>query len=106
MAEVQVTDVPDADRFEIHLDGELAGFAQYRRRGELIAFIHTEIDPRFEGQGLAKQLIAGALDSARTHGLAVLPFCPFVRGYIEKNPGYLDLVPEGHREQFELPINV
>lgn len=101
-----MTDAPDADRFEIHVDGELAGFAQYRRRGSLIAFIHTEIDPRFEGQGLAKQLIAGALDSARTGGLAVLPFCPFVRGYIEKNPGYLDLVPESHREQFELPINV
>ena len=106
MSEPTVVDAPEAERFEIRVDGELAGFAEYRRRNGLIAFIHTEIDPRFEGQGLAGRLIATALDSSREDGLAVLPFCPFVRGYIEKHPEYLDLVPEAQREQFELPAQL
>lgn len=104
---VTVADAPERDRFEIHLDGELAGFAQYRRRGGLIAFVHTEIDPRFEGRGLGSRLIAAALDSARADRLAVLPFCPFVRGYIDRHrDGYLDLVPAAQRDHFDLGDDV
>jgi predicted GNAT family acetyltransferase len=61
-----VTDNTDQERFEVTQDGVLAGFAQYRRQGRLIAFIHTEVDRDFEGQGLGTQLIKGALDSARS----------------------------------------
>ena len=83
---------------------EVAGFTEYHRRGGLIAFVHTEVAPEYEGKGLASRLIAGALDASRDQGLAVLPFCPFVRGYIAKHPGpYLELVPTGLREHFELP---
>jgi hypothetical protein len=34
--------------------------------------------------------------------LDVLPFCPFVRSYIERHPDQLDLVPEDRRDEFEL----
>jgi predicted GNAT family acetyltransferase len=101
-ATITVKDNAEAERFEIAVEGEVAGFAQYRRRPELIAFVHTEIDPRFEGQGLASRLIATALDTSRADGLAVLPFCPFVNAYINKHPEYTDLVPEAYRERFGL----
>lgn len=93
---------PDEDRYEIEADGELAGFAQYRERPGLIAFVHTEIDDRFEGQGLASELIAFALDDARERELAVLPFCPFVNGYLQRHHEYVELVPEANRAQFGL----
>jgi predicted GNAT family acetyltransferase len=105
VAEYSVVDNPEAERFEIRAGGQLAGFTQYRRRPGLIAFIHTEVDPAFERQGVGSQLIASALDTARSEGLAVLPFCPFVRGYIQKHHAYLDLVPAAHREQFDLPAD-
>ncbi|MDA0160113.1 N-acetyltransferase [Solirubrobacter ginsenosidimutans] len=97
-----IRDVPDQHRYEIHVSDELAGFVQYRRREGLIAFIHTEIDARFEGQGLASQLIAAVLGEARSAGVAVLPFCPFVNGYISRHPEYVDLVPEDFRAEFGL----
>ncbi len=103
--DIRVVDAPDRARFEIQVDGEVAGFSEYRRRPELIAFVHTLIDPRFEGQGLASQLVRAALDEARAEGLAVLPFCPFVRGYIERHTEYLDLVPEDMRAKFDLPAD-
>src|SRR6478735_5006788 len=93
-ADIRVVDVPNQSRFEIRVDGEVAGFTEYRRRPGLIAFVHTLIDPRFEGQGLASQLVRTALTEARADGLAVVPFCPFVRSYIAGHPEYLDLVPE------------
>ncbi|MFE9428580.1 GNAT family N-acetyltransferase [Kitasatospora sp. NPDC006697] len=100
--EPQVVDNAEKSRFEIQVDGELAGFAEYHRSAGEIAFIHTEIDPRFEGQGLGGRLARAALDTVREQELAVLPYCPFIRGWIGKHPEYTDLVPASHRERFGL----
>jgi predicted GNAT family acetyltransferase len=97
-----VSDNPGQHRYEIRVAEDLAGFVQYRRREGLIALIHTEIDSRFEGQGLASQLIADVLDEARDAGVRVLPFCPFVNGYISRHPEYVALVPEEFRAEFGL----
>jgi uncharacterized protein len=102
-ADIRVVDVPEGSRFEVRVGGDVAGYSEYRRRPGLIAFIHTLIDPRFEGQGLASQLVRTALSQARSDGLAVLPFCPFVRSYIAGHTEYLDLVPQDMRATFELP---
>lgn len=99
---IEVRDNPNEERFEAEVDGELAGFAAYRLRPGLIAFIHTEVGDAFEGQGVGSALVSQALDEARRRELEVLPFCPFVNSYIEKHPGYLDLVPESRREAFGL----
>ena len=99
-----VTDAPTRQRFEIRTGDQLAGFTEYRRSGRLIAFLHTEVASEFEGHGVASRLISTALDTARSQHLTVLPFCPFVRGYIAKHPdAYLDLVPPDLREDFALP---
>jgi hypothetical protein len=99
-----VLDAPESSRFEIHADGRLAGFAQYRMKGGgLIVFTHTEIDDAFEGRGLGSTLVRAALDAARARNLAVRPDCPFVRAYIARHPGdYLDLVPEELRRRLGL----
>jgi uncharacterized protein len=100
-----VVEVPERSRFEIRVGDETAGYTEYRRGPGRIAFVHTEIDPRFEGRGLGSELVATALKQARAEGLAVLPFCPFVRSYIAGHPEYLDLVPEGTRAKFQLPAH-
>nr|WP_260613044.1 MULTISPECIES: GNAT family N-acetyltransferase [Streptomyces] len=100
--EPRVADNPGRSRFEVFDDDELAGFAEYHRYQDEIAFIHTEIDPRFEGRGLGGVLARAALDAAREQGLGVLPFCPFIRGWIGKHPEYTDLVPQGQRARFGL----
>jgi len=106
VAQYSVVDARERERFEIRAGDDLAGFTTYKRRGGLIAFIHTEVAHEYEGKGVASRLISGALDAARKEGLAVLPFCPFVRGYIARHPGeYLDLVPPDLRENFELPAS-
>jgi predicted GNAT family acetyltransferase len=99
---VVVSDSPERERYEVRVGDELAGFAQYRARPGLIAFVHTEVDDRFEGQGLASKLIAFALDDGRERGLEVLPFCPFVNSYIQRHPEYVDLVPAERRAAFDL----
>ncbi len=95
MADVRVVDNPDENRFEAYVDGELAGFAEYRRRdGDRIVFSHTEVDDAFEGHGVGSKLAAGALDAARARGLTVTPLCPFIRAFIDRHPDYADLVAD------------
>jgi uncharacterized protein len=98
----QVVDDPEAGRFEVLVDGEVAGFAEYRRTTSAVAFTHTVIDPAFEGRGLGSVLARGALDATRAAGSPVLPFCPFIRRYIQRHPAYLHLVPEDRRSEFGL----
>jgi predicted GNAT family acetyltransferase len=91
-AEPEVRDAVDASRYEIAVEGRLAGFVTYRRAPGRLELVHTEIDDAFEGQGLGKVLAREVLDEARREGLGVVPSCPFVRGFIERNPEYRDLV--------------
>jgi predicted GNAT family acetyltransferase len=98
----EITDNPDERRYEIHSEGRLAGYLVYGSRPGLIALVHTETQPEFEGRGLGSKLVRGALDDARARGMSVLPFCPFVNGWIERHPEYADLVPEDQRERFGL----
>jgi uncharacterized protein len=96
-------DNPSQGRYEIYDDDELAGFSSYRLTHNQIAFTHTEISPAFARKNLARQLVADALQDARRRGLAVLPFCPYVRRFIARDAEqYLDLVPANQRERFGL----
>jgi uncharacterized protein len=90
--ETAVTDNSAAARYEITVDGRRAGFVTYRTSPGVITFLHAEVDPELEGQGLGSRLVADALDDARSRGLGVRPVCPFVAAFIERNPGYADLV--------------
>src|SRR5690349_15694635 len=78
-----VHDDPDQSRYVIEVDGGdsggaagapagpagapagpagPAGFTEYHLHDGVIAFLHTEVDPAHQGEGLATTLIRGALD--------------------------------------------
>jgi predicted GNAT family acetyltransferase len=89
---VEIVDNAEQSRFEILVDGTVAGFADYRLLPTKIVFTHTEVLPEHEGQGLAGKLVGHALDASRDTGLRVVPLCPYVVKYIERHPEYKDLV--------------
>ena len=100
--ELHVADNPDKARYEILADGEIAGFIDYRLTQNDLAFLHAETDHRLRSRGIGGSLVQASLDSARERGLAVLPYCPFVRYWISEHPAYADLVPGDKRPEFGL----
>jgi len=94
MPDIQVTDNSDRARYEISLDGKLAGFVTYRLDGETITLVHTEIDDAFEGHGLGHKLAEGALDDIRARGLHLVPKCPFIAKFVREHDEYGDLVAD------------
>jgi uncharacterized protein len=94
--DIDVVDVPEANRYEARVDGVLAAFAAYQLRGDTIVFTHTQTEPDFEGHGVGSRLARGALDDVRARGLDVVPLCPFINAFIAKHEEYQDLVSAHH----------
>ena len=96
------TDNPEESRYEMRVQGELAGLVTYHRHGQTISLQHTEVEPAFQGAHLATHLARFVLDDARTRDLGVLPFCPYINSWIKKHPEYTGLVPPDRRAEFGL----
>jgi predicted GNAT family acetyltransferase len=87
-----VSDAPERERYEAHVDGGVAGVLEYVVRRDRIILAHTEVSPDFEGRGVAAALTRFALDDARRVGRRVIAACPYVKRYLAKHPGDLDIV--------------
>jgi predicted GNAT family acetyltransferase len=86
-----VTHEHSAHRFVFRQGAHLAKL-NYRRSGESIRLVHTEVPEELGGHGVGSMLARAALDYARAEGLRVIPDCPFVAGYLERHPEYRDLI--------------
>ena len=93
MSDVEVSNNTELSRYEAHIDGQLAGFAEYHLRSSSIVFTHTEVGDDFGGKGVGGAIVRQSLDEIRAAGVYdVVPICPFYKGWIEKHPDYADLV--------------
>lgn len=86
-----VTHNPGASRFEAQLDGHLAECV-YRREGDVLVLLHTEVPEALQGMGLAGRLVTAALDWARADGLRVRPRCSYAATYMRRHPETQDLL--------------
>ncbi|KQX73836.1 MULTISPECIES: GNAT family N-acetyltransferase [Aeromicrobium] len=82
----------DQQRYEIFVDGTLAGITQAVEDGEIVTMPHTKVFDEFEGKGLASALVTGALDDIRARGLKIVAECPYVANFVVKHPEYADLL--------------
>lgn len=87
-ATIEIRDNPGEGRYELLVDGEQAGSAEYRDREGRRIFVHTVVDDAYAGRGLGNRLAKGVLDDALARGLHVVPRCPFIRAWLERHPDY------------------
>ena len=90
--DINVAQQTDQSRYVITVDGEEAGFADYKDSAQVREFDHTVVYDAFQGKGLSKPLIKFALDDTRAAGHSIIPTCSAVERFISKNPEYQDLV--------------
>ncbi len=81
--ELEVADHPEQERFEIHADGELAGFVDYRLHDGELALLHAETLSRFRHRASP----GGSSSSASTPpASASWPCCPTARSCAAGSP--------------------
>jgi uncharacterized protein len=84
-------DNPAASRFELTVEGETAVIVYEPMEGGLV-FAHTVVPKALEGKGVGGRIVKAALGEMRARGQKVRPDCPFVRAWLERHPGYADVV--------------
>jgi uncharacterized protein len=89
-----VKDNSSASRFELKTEKGTA-FINYRRSGDLLTLIHTEVPEALSGQGIGSALVKGALDLVQERGEKIIVQCSFVARFLEKHPGYQALETKG-----------
>lgn len=89
--QIEIRDNSEASRYEAVIEGHTAQVA-YRREGDTIVFVHTEVPQPLEGRGIAGKMVKKALDDAQEAGLGVVAECPYVAAYLKKHPEYAGLI--------------
>ncbi|MGW0521901.1 GNAT family N-acetyltransferase [Crossiella sp. NPDC003009] len=87
-AAVEVHRAEQANRYELTVDGELAGFAAYEERDGRTYFTHTEVFDAFGGRGLGSVLAERALADAVRRDREIVPLCPFIDRYLRRHPDF------------------
>ena len=85
-----VRDNKAENRFELDV-GNAVALANYRETPSSVIITHTETPHALRGQGIASELVKGALELIRADGRKVIAGCGFVVDYLRKHPEFADL---------------
>ena len=78
---------PDASRYTLTVDGQLAALADYAINGNSISFHHTYTQPNYRGKGYAGEVVTYAVDDVEAStDLKIVPMCWYVAEWFEKHP--------------------
>lgn len=91
-AEYEVVHEPDTSRFVLRDAQTEVGELTYRRTGTRAALLHTEVQPRLRGRGLARDLVLAAVAWARAEHLKLDPLCWYTRVVLERSDDYRDVL--------------
>lgn len=78
----------DNGRGEVQLiaDGTPIGKMDIAVNSPVLTVYHTEVDPQYEGRGMAKLLLAELVSYAREKALKIVPLCPYVQVQFKRHP--------------------
>ncbi|MER6345285.1 GNAT family N-acetyltransferase [Streptomyces sp. NPDC001595] len=85
---VTITRVDESNRLEAYVDGQLAGLVEYIPAKGVLAFVHTEVLPEREGQGIGSALARASLEMVRRADVKFLPVCPFIAAWADRHPEF------------------
>jgi predicted GNAT family acetyltransferase len=91
--EIEQIEEENKGRFEAIENKKQAGKITYTWAGQhKIIIDHTEVNPDFKGEGVAKKILNATIDFAKENKLKVIPLCPFAKSVIEKTPEYQEVL--------------
>ncbi len=93
MEESEVKHDKSRERFFIDIEGDNVHL-DYNLKDDKIDLYHTYTPPQLRGRGLAGKVVEFAFKYAKENNLKVIPSCPFIPHFLEKNPQYNELVAD------------
>ena len=91
----ELTDNVEKHRYEFHIEGLVPRIEHIKSKNGEIYLTHTEVPLAIEGRDIGSQLVKKVLRDIEKQNLRLIPLCPFVAGYIQKNSEWKKLVMKG-----------
>ena len=74
-------------------DGEnRVGIAEFEDADGRWVITHTEVDPAYGGQGIARRLIEVLIEAARSSGAKIVPVCSYAEKMMRRKEAYADVL--------------
>lgn len=84
---IELAHEPDASRYTLTVDGQLACVLDYKASDSAISMTRTFTIPNFRGQKLAAQLVQFAVDDVDANDTRkIVPMCWYVSDWFEAHP--------------------
>lgn len=81
------------DRFDLLIDGEVAGHIDYVVKKNDIHLTHTEVSSERRERGLAAELVEDAFRQIRdSTQYRIVPDCPYIQHWLTSNHDYDELL--------------
>ncbi|MEN0054655.1 MAG: GNAT family N-acetyltransferase [Mucilaginibacter sp.] len=83
-------DIPLIDNVPIHnyeliVEGTRS-FVDYKKRGDNVYLIHTEVPEEMEGKGIASDLVEKTFLYLEQNNLKMVPLCAYIISYLKRHP--------------------
>ena len=76
-------------------DGEnRVGIAEFEDADGRWVITHTEVDPAYGGQGIARRLIEEVIAAARRDGAKIVPLCSYAAKMMRRTDEYADVLAD------------
>ncbi len=76
-------------------DGEnRVGIAEFEDADGRWVITHTEVDPAYGGQGIARRLIEEVIAAARRDGAKIVPLCSYADKMMRRTDEYADVLAD------------
>ena len=76
-------------------DGERrVGVAEFDAQDGRWVITHTEVDPAYGGQGIARKLLEALIEAARSDGAKIVPLCSYADKMMRRTDEYADVLAD------------
>ena len=70
------------------------GIAEFEDADGRWVITHTEVDPAYGGQGIARRLIEEVIAAARRDGAKIVPVCSYAEKMMRRTDEYADVLAD------------
>lgn len=90
--EIQQKETDGKGMFYIEKDGDIVAELTYTLQdNNIMTLDHTETDPKFEGEGLAGNLVKHSVDYAREKDIKIDPLCRYAAAQFKRHKEYREV---------------
>jgi hypothetical protein len=68
------------------------GVCEFKDSDEGWVIFHTEVNPNYKGQGIAKRLLDAIVNEARNRKIKIIPECSYAKKVMNRNNDYKDVI--------------